>query len=128
MRRERGRAGHCPKPSTRSRPFLPLFPTHTPFAPSSPRTQLCERPAGRGYKGSEFFRVQKGFAVFGGDWRLNTGRGGQCVFGTDSFADENFIGRHSQPGVIGMANHGVHTNTSVFYITLTPAPHLGESG
>jgi cyclophilin family peptidyl-prolyl cis-trans isomerase len=71
--------------------------------------------------------VQKGFALHGGDWKLNNGRGGHSSFGVPFFQDENFIGRHSAPGVIAMANSGVHTNSSVFYITLAKASHLGES-
>ena len=93
--------------------------------------RLCERPQGAGYSGSELFKVQKGFAIFGGDFELNNGRGGRCAVGNNSeregeryFPDENFIGRHSLPGVLGMANSGVHTNSSIFYVTLTECPHL----
>ena len=94
--------------------------------------RLCERPQGAGYVGSELFKVQKGFAIFGGDFELNSGRGGRCAVGTSDgeregerfFPDENFIGRHSLPGVLGMGNSGVHTNSSIFYVTLTECPHL----
>jgi cyclophilin family peptidyl-prolyl cis-trans isomerase len=89
--------------------------------------RLCERPQGAGYAKSELFKVQKGFAIFGGDFELNNGRGGRCAVGGEGerfFPDENFIGRHSFPGVLGMGNSGVHTNSSIFYVTLTDCPHL----
>jgi len=89
--------------------------------------RLCERPEGAGYAKSELFKVQKGFAIFGGDFELNNGRGGRCAVGGEGerfFPDENFIGRHSFPGVLGMGNSGVHTNSSIFYVTLTESPHL----
>lgn len=86
---------------------------------------LCERPVGSGYRGSELFSVRKGFGVLGGDWISNDGRGGRSAFeGGRPFADENFILRHSSPGVLTMANSGVHTNTSVFCITAVALPHL----
>ena len=65
----------------------------------------------------------------GGDWTAPKLPGGCSSFGPpDSprryFADENTIGRHSAPGVITMANSGVHSNTSLFFVTLAPARHL----
>ncbi len=80
--------------------------------------------------------MQKGFAAFAGDWVENNGRGGVSAFAGDAaggasgsggryFPDENFVGRHTQPGVLAMANSGVHTNGSVFYITSAAATHLG---
>jgi len=86
---------------------------------------LCARPPQEGYVGSHIFRVQRGFAVFGGDWKEGTGRGGHSSFPARYFPDENFICRHTVPGVIAMASSGVHSNSSNFYITLAPAPHLG---
>ena len=82
--------------------------------------------AQQGYVGSPIFRAQRGFAVFGGDWEKGTGRGGHSSFSARYFPDENFIGRHTAPGVLAMATSGVHSNASAFYITLAPAPHLGE--
>ncbi len=72
--------------------------------------------------------MHKGFAVFGGDWRLNNGTGGHSAFPSRHFPDENFIARHTAPGAVGMANTGVHTNESVFYITTDKATHLGACG
>lgn len=87
---------------------------------------LCARPSKEGYVGSQIFRAQKGFAVFGGDWKEGTGRGGHSSFPSRFFPDENFIGRHTLPGVLSMASSGVHSNSSIFFITLAPALHLGE--
>ena len=78
-----------------------------------------------GYVGSAIFRAQRGFAVFGGDWQLGNGRGGHSSFAARYFPDENFIGRHTVPGVLAMASAGVHSNSSTFYVTLAPMPHLG---
>jgi cyclophilin family peptidyl-prolyl cis-trans isomerase len=87
---------------------------------------LCARPPKEGYVGSQIFRAQKGFAVFGGDWKEGTGRGRHSSIPSRFFPDENFIGRHTLPGVLSMASSGVHSNSSIFFITLAPALHLGE--
>jgi cyclophilin family peptidyl-prolyl cis-trans isomerase len=92
--------------------------------------QLCERPAGQGYPGSEFFHVRKGLGVLAGDWSpAGDGRGGVSSFpGHRFFADENFIVRHSVPGVLTSVNAGgVHSNASVFAITMAKQPQLGAS-
>lgn len=87
--------------------------------------RLCERPAGQGYKGSEVFHVRKGFGITLGDWVRSDGRGGHSAFDGRYFVDENFVGRHSAPGVLTLANSGVHTNNSVFTISTVKLPHLG---
>lgn len=110
------------------RPRAPSLccPSCPSLAPA-PSLQLCERPAGQGYRGSELFHVRKGFGITGGDWVSSDGTGGRSSFPDGRpFADENFIIRHSQPGVLTMANTGVHSNTSVFFVTLAKAKHLGE--
>lgn len=88
---------------------------------------LGARPrATTGYVGAEVFKAQKGFAIFVGDAAAGPdGRLGHSSFRARYFPDENFIGRHSEPGVLAMASAGVHTNASVFYVTLAKAPHLG---
>ena len=88
--------------------------------------QLCERPRGEGYRGSAVMQVRRGFGVLLGDWRAGNGTGGASAFAPRYFADENFCVRHSAPGVLTMANAGVHANSSVFFITLAKAPQLGE--
>ena len=55
-----------------------------------------------------------------------TGKGGQSYWGTP-FRDEYDLkgaAKHDERGVLSMANKGLNTNTSQFFITFQPAPHL----
>uniref|UniRef100_A0A383VC15 peptidylprolyl isomerase n=1 Tax=Tetradesmus obliquus TaxID=3088 RepID=A0A383VC15_TETOB len=75
------------------------------------------------FKGSPFHRVIPGFMAQGGDITLGNGMGGESIYG-ESFADENFKLRHDNRGAVAMANAGPNTNSSQFYITFAPTPHL----
>lgn len=86
---------------------------------------LCSRPKGEGFAGSSFHCIRKGFGIEGGDYLRGDGRGGRSAFATPLFADENFVGRHSVPGTISMCNSGVDSNSSIFFVSLAPQPHLG---
>ena len=65
----------------------------------------------------------KKFFVQGGDITLGDGYGGESVYGGD-YNDENFDLKHDSEGIVSSANNGPNTNSSQFFITTVPTPHL----
>ena len=109
-----------------------LFADKTPKTAESFRA-LCTGELGKSkisskplhYRGSSFHRIVHDFVIQGGDYTKHNGTGGESIYGGTphgdmwgKFKDETPFLAHSKKYLLSMANSGVNTNSSQFFITL----------
>ncbi|EJU04546.1 hypothetical protein DACRYDRAFT_47658 [Dacryopinax primogenitus] len=75
------------------------------------------------YKGCTIHRAIKNFMIQGGDFTKGNGTGGESIYGAP-FPDEDFHRPIDSEGLLVMANRGPDTNSSQFFVTVRPCPHL----
>merc|ERR1740123_1384650 len=104
---------------------LTLILHHRQEAPATCRNFMELAKAGY-YDGCVFHRVVKGFMCQTGDPdpRSTHGSGGESIYGP-TFHDEIVANlSHDKTGIVSMANAGLNTNSSQFFVTFQACEHL----
>lgn len=73
------------------------------------------------YKDTPVHRIEPRGWIQAGDVGNGSGAKGESIYGP-TFADENFVVEHNARGIVAMANSGLHTNNSQFFINLAAMP------
>jgi cyclophilin family peptidyl-prolyl cis-trans isomerase len=121
---------------------IQLFADYTPYTAENFRC-LCTGEKGTATNGgtrlcylhSTIHRIVPGMCIQGGDITAGDGTGGISIYQPSSssspktdmwcnFQDERPFLVHSEEGLLSMANNGPDRNSSQFFITLRPLPHL----
>eukprot|EP00658_Telonema_sp_P-2_P009775 TRINITY_DN1362_c0_g1_i4.p1 TRINITY_DN1362_c0_g1~~TRINITY_DN1362_c0_g1_i4.p1 ORF type:complete len:295 (-),score=75.35 TRINITY_DN1362_c0_g1_i4:521-1405(-) len=132
----KGASGMAPcEPEMLGRIVFELYINQTPRTVENFRA-LCTGECGTStrsgvklhYLNTLFHRILPGFVAQGGDFvvikdGITYDNLGESIYG-GAFEDEGFAVKHTGCGILSMANAGADTNTSQFFITLGPAPHL----
>jgi cyclophilin family peptidyl-prolyl cis-trans isomerase len=96
---------------------IELFADIVPKTCRNFKKLITQQPPKKSYIGCPFHKFIKNFVMVGGDITNHDGSGGKSIYGP-TFRDENFTLKHNQEGIISMANNGVDTNNSQFFIIL----------
>jgi len=70
------------------------------------------------YKNCKVHRIEPGFCIQSGDIIKGNGTGGRSIYDSGKLEDENFIVKHSEQGILSMANSGPNTSSSQFFFTM----------
>ena len=77
------------------------------------------------YRGSFIHKIIPGYCCQAGDYTRRDGRGGEATFTNGRrFKDENFIYKHTERGLLTMANSGPNSNGSQFHIMFAPDKYM----
>lgn len=97
---------------------IQLFPGECPKAVEN----FCVRSRNGYYNGHTFHCIIKDFVIQTG-YPTGTGMGGESVWGEYEGEFHSAL-QHDRPYTLSMANAGMNTNGSQFFITVVPMPWL----